>query len=120
MGRATQRGPSVSAGLIASGSAGSIATGCCTPERPPILMCSAGTGTGESGVETQSLGVQLIPGHGGAPYVDELHDGTARVGELMEAEVSAEVGAGLQEVAQETRWCIAMGIASGCGRRGRD
>ena len=38
--------------------------------------------------------------------------------ELMEGEISAEVGAGLGEIAPETRLRIAMGIARGRGRRG--
>ncbi len=38
--------------------------------------------------------------------------------ELMEAEVSAEIGTGLGEVAPDVRSRIAMGIAPGRGRRG--
>jgi hypothetical protein len=38
--------------------------------------------------------------------------------ELMEAEISEQIGAELGEVAPETRRRIAMGIARGPGRRG--
>ena len=38
--------------------------------------------------------------------------------ELMEGEISGEIGAGLGEVAPEVRLTLAMGIGRGSGRRG--